>query len=102
MPLIEKGTGFTGFVVLRLPSLKKLRINLGRLVNFHFHFEGVQLLLDLLSEHWRQAIARRNLTAPVILSTWPRVVKDNPWAESSISLAGATLGRGWSTLRVLT
>lgn len=66
------------------------------------HFEAVQFFLDLLCEHWRKAVAGCNLTATVILPTWPCVIKDDPWAEGSRSLACGALRRRWSTLCVLT
>lgn len=46
-----------------------------------YHFKGVQFFLDLLCEHWRQAVACGDLSAAVILGAGPGVVKLDAWAE---------------------
>ena len=50
-----------------------------------YHFEAVQLLFNLLSEHGSQSIARGNLASSIIFSTWPCVMKLNPWTEANIT-----------------
>lgn len=50
------------------------------------HLEGVQLLLDLLSQHRRQAVARSNFAATVVLLARPRLEEDNSGAKGGISL----------------
>jgi len=34
-------------------SLEEMRVDLGILVDLHFHLEGVEFFFDLLSKHWR-------------------------------------------------
>jgi hypothetical protein len=65
-----------------------------------YHLEGVQLLLDLLSQHRCQAVARSNLAPTVILLTRPRLKKDNPGTKSRIALH-ASLGGSGAALGVL-
>lgn len=58
-----------------------------------YHFECVELFLDLLSQHRREAIARSNISTTIVFSTRPRVVEDDTRAEgcttSVVSLRGA-------------
>lgn len=66
-----------------------------------YHFESVQLLLDLLSKEGRQAIACSNLTSSIILPGWPGVMELYPRAEANI--AGCkTPRRAWQALRITT
>ena len=53
-----------------------------------YHLEAVQLLLDLLSQHGRQAVASGNLSAAVILLGRPGIMEDDAGRKGSVSLAG--------------
>lgn len=55
------------------------------LVNFHLHFEGIQLFLDLLSKHWGQPVASSDFAPPIILPAWPRIMELDARAETDIS-----------------
>jgi hypothetical protein len=95
-------------------SLKEMSINLGVLMDLHFlsrvsvsqfnerlcgayHFEGVELFFDLLSKHWRQAVARCNFASPIIFATWPSVMELNTGTESGVTL-DSTRWSIWDTL----
>lgn len=65
-----------------------------------YHFEVVQLLLDLLSKHGGQAVAGSNFAAAIVLSTGPCVVEDDSGAEGCVALA-RTLRSSGGTLGVL-
>lgn len=64
-----------------------------------YHFKAVQLLLNLLGQHWSQAIASRDFTSSIVLLASPSLVEGNPRAECSITLEVLRSSR--STLGVL-
>lgn len=66
-----------------------------------YHFEGIELLLDLLGQHWCQAVAGSDLAPTVILLAGPSIVKNDSWREGSIALRAA-LRCDRCTLSVLT
>lgn len=80
--------------------LEKVGVNLRVFVNFHFHLEGVELFLDLLGQHGRQAVAGSDLTPTVVLAARPGVVEHDPGAKGCVALM--SLWSPWSTLSVLT
>lgn len=43
---------WTALPAIVVVSLEEMCVNLRVLVHFHFHLESVELLLDLLCEHW--------------------------------------------------
>jgi len=66
-------------------ALEEMSVDLGRLVDLHFHFEGIELLFDLLCKHWSQTVAGCNLPPAVVLCTWPSVVKLDSRAKRNVS-----------------
>ena len=61
-----------------------------------YHLESIELLLDLLGKHWREAVAGGNLSSSVVFSTGPGIVELDPGAECSISLHSALWSRGYA------
>jgi len=63
-----------------------------------YHLECVQLLLDLLGQQGRKAVARGDLAAPVVFATGPGIVEGDARAEANIELrvraggCGSTVG----------
>jgi len=98
---------------------EKVRVDFGVLMHLHFlqralvnkshgtvrvrvrthHLEGVELFLDLLGEHGREAVARSNLAPTVVLAAGPCIVKHDPRAERCVALVSLWSAR--STLRIL-
>ena len=66
-----------------------------------YHFEVVQLLLDLLGKHWGQAVTSRDFAPAIVLPAWPGVVKYDTGTKGSVTL-GRVLWGSWSALGVLT
>jgi hypothetical protein len=64
-----------------------------------YHLEGVEFLLDLLSKHWRQTVARCDLAPSIIFAAWPSIVELNAGTEGSITF-GSTRWSIRDTLRV--
>ncbi len=64
-----------------------------------YHLEGIELLLDLLSKHWRQAIAGRNLASSIVFAARPCIMELNPWTKCGIAF-GSTRRCIWNALRV--
>jgi hypothetical protein len=104
-----------GIVVVVL-SLEEMSVDFRVLMHLHFlhsvsesqfneelfdayHLEGVEFLLDLLSEHWRQTVACCNLASSIIFAAWPSIMKLNARAEGSITF-DSTRWSIWDTLRV--
>lgn len=58
------------------------------------HLECVQLFLDLLSKHWRQAVARRDVTTAIVLPARPCLKGDDAGAEGGVALQAALRGSG--------
>lgn len=54
--------------------------------NSIYHFESVELLLDLLGKHWGKTVASSNLAPTIIFPAWPSIVELNARAEGGISL----------------
>lgn len=73
------------------------RTNMSRVA---YHLEVVDFLLDLLSKHWGEAIARRNLSSTIVLTAWPCLVELDPRTECGITLDSSTLRSSWHTLGV--
>jgi len=93
-------------------------VRLRHLVDFHFHLECVQLLLNLLGKHRRQAVACCDVATTIILVWCPHIEELDLWIprdvahravgqaasaaiakivrkeERAISLVGA-IGRAW-------
>lgn len=59
------------------------------------HFEGVELLFDLLRKHGREPVAGRNVSSPVIILGRPCIMELDPWAEGNVPFAA--MGRAWQT-----
>lgn len=49
-----------------------------------YHFEGVQLFLDLLSQHGSETIACCNLPPPVVFHAWPSIVELDSRTEADV------------------
>jgi hypothetical protein len=62
-----------------------------------YHFEGVELFLDLLCKHRREPVAGCNVSSAVIVLRRPRIVELNTRAEGNVSFA--TLWSAWKTPR---
>lgn len=62
-----------------------------------YHFESVQLLLDLLSKNRRQTIASSDFTPTIVFSTGPGLVELDARAEADVTRATWSNG---STLRL--
>ncbi len=95
--------------------LEEVGVRLGKLVDLHFllffrqqttspgcgrktyHFEGVELLLDLLGQHWRQPIASRNIASAVVIVAAPGIMKLDSWIEADVP--GTAMGRAWQAPR---
>jgi len=83
----EEGVLFVGRVTGHSRvSLEKMCVYFRVLMNLHFHLEGVELLFDLLSQHWSQSIARSNLTSSIVFPTRPGIVELDTRTECSIAL----------------
>lgn len=67
-----------------------------------YHLKSIEFLLDLLSEHWRKAIASSNLAPAVILPTWPGIMELDSRTKGCISLCNRALRSSRNTLRVAT
>ena len=55
-----------------------------------YHLKAIQLLLNLLSQHGSQSIARRNLASSIIFQAGPSIVELDLWAESDVSSSHAS------------
>lgn len=60
-----------------------------------YHFEGIELLLNLLSEHWSEPVARGNLSTTIVLRGRPGVMELDAGTEADIP--ERTLGCGGKT-----
>ena len=49
-----------------------------------YHFEAIELYLDLLRKHRSEPTARSNITSTVIVRTGPRIIELNARAERNI------------------
>lgn len=65
-----------------------------------YHFEIVELLLDLLSQHGCEPVAGRDLSTPIVLLARPSIVEHDSGGESGVPL-GTAVGRAGVALRVM-